>query len=95
MYEHPEALNSNIQFNQLCMSRLQRHVFVPELFPTLELRLDKHMVQTNNPRAIELSSPFFFLKMDNMEFSCIPASSDSTIHIIFTQYKNGIHENFM
>ena len=67
MYEHPEIGNPNIQFNQLGMSGLEGHVIFPELLARLESGLDKHMIETNNPRAIKLSSPFFFLKIGYIE----------------------------
>ena len=66
--QHTEPSNPNIHLNQLGMSSLEAHVIVPELFPTLELGIHKHMITTNIPRGIELSSPFFFLKIDQIEF---------------------------
>ena len=92
MYEHVEPTKYNIQFNQLGISSLEGHLMVPELFPTLESRLDKHMIRTNNPRAIELSSPFFFLKIHHIEIHVFLHHYIGQYFMFFTQYANGIHE---
>ena len=92
MPEHAEIGNPNIQFNQLDMSRLEGHLIVPELLARWESSLDKHMNGTNNSRAIELSSPFFLIKIYHIEFHVFNQDHIGQYFMFVTQYANGIHE---
>ena len=92
MSEHPDIGTPNIQLNQLGMSRLEGHLMVPELLSTLELGLEKHIIRTNNPRAIELSSPFFLIKIYHIEFHVFDQDHIGQYFMFVTQYANGIHE---